>query len=151
MHRVAGERATYTDRTHRTAEFLHALSPAGSLESQVAHRTSDSSREANLPTSEKEAESANSRNFKFTTASALLACPFALPGWRNWQTQRTQNPSPQGVWVRPPLRAPALLTSAGARLDSSDKDQSTCGVRSCLCKRLPIRKQPEAELKQQDS
>ena len=33
--------------------------------------------------------------------------PFTSPGWRNWQTQRTQNPSPsKGVWVRDPLRAP---------------------------------------------
>src|SRR5262245_7545480 len=31
------------------------------------------------------------------------------PGWRNWQTQRTQNPSPsKGVWVRDPLRAPCF-------------------------------------------
>lgn len=30
-----------------------------------------------------------------------------LPGWRNRQTQRTQNPPPsKGVWVRPPPRAP---------------------------------------------
>ena len=44
----------------------------------------------------------NARNFRFRTLSSW-------PGWRNWQTQRTQNPSPsKGVWVRDPLRAPGL-------------------------------------------
>ncbi len=30
------------------------------------------------------------------------------PVWRNWQTQTTQNRSPQGVWVRVPPPAPFL-------------------------------------------
>jgi hypothetical protein len=38
-----------------------------------------------------------------------IPCLLIQPGWRNWQTQRTQNPSPsKGVWVRPPLRAPSF-------------------------------------------
>lgn len=31
--------------------------------------------------------------------------PYA-PGWRNWQTQQTQNLPTKVVWVRPPPRAP---------------------------------------------
>jgi hypothetical protein len=35
--------------------------------------------------------------------------PTFWPGWRNWQTQRTQNPPTLAVMgVRPPLPAPAL-------------------------------------------
>ena len=38
-----------------------------------------------------------------------LNCPPIEPGWRNWQTQRTQNPPTLAVMgVRPPLPAPAL-------------------------------------------
>ena len=37
----------------------------------------------------------------------LKAEPHPKPGWRNWQTQRTQNPPTLAVMgVRPPLPAP---------------------------------------------
>ena len=60
---------------------------------------------------------ARAGNFASTPPGRRLRSAARWPGWRNWQTQRTQNPSPsKGVWVRPPLRAPpfALRASGGA-------------------------------------
>ena len=37
---------------------------------------------------------------------AIVFFVTSLPGWRNWQTRRSQKPLPRGVWVRVPLRAP---------------------------------------------
>src|SRR5271157_4637958 len=43
-----------------------------------------------------------------------LEVKFSQPGWRNWQTQRTQNPPVLStLGVRFPLPAPALLGSIG--------------------------------------
>ena len=41
--------------------------------------------------------------------------PAGWPEWRNWQTRRTQNAVPHGVWVQVPLRAPlaSILANKG--------------------------------------
>jgi hypothetical protein len=38
----------------------------------------------------------------------LIEITTLAPGWRNWQTQQTQNLPPKGVWVRSPPWAPTL-------------------------------------------
>jgi hypothetical protein len=45
---------------------------------------------------------------------------FSTPGWRNWQTQQTQNLPTKVLWVRPPPRAPLVVESVFmGRSDSS--------------------------------
>lgn len=64
-----------------------------------------------------------------------------MPGWRNWQTRRTQNPVPSGVGVRPPLQVPTLhyqlfrLPLAQLALDIP---QNYCVLIGCRLKKVHI-------------
>ena len=52
---------------------------------------------------------------------SLLNLWFHMPGWRNWQTRRTQNPVPSGVGVRPPLQVPNYKSLSIDYLDVREK------------------------------
>ena len=62
-----------------------------------------------------------SRNSRVNLAEPTIYAP--KPGWRNWQTQRTQNPPVLGtLGVRLPLPAPVLLSARNIRCHTGRRD-----------------------------